>query len=66
MKKDKTQLLEEVARVEQMVAAVRDGKEVLCKTCGLPLAFYGLNSGRHPGVYCPTGCTAVLVELRGR
>jgi hypothetical protein len=64
VKKDKKRILEEVARVERMAADVRDGKEVRCTTCELPLKYYGPGSGRHPGIYCPTGCTAVMMEFK--
>lgn len=57
-------ILEEVERVERMAGEVRDGKTVLCPTCALPLRYYGADSGRHPGIYCSTGCTAIMMELR--
>jgi len=64
MPKDKKEILERAARTERLVADVRAGKDVQCETCHLPLAFYGPGSGRHPGVYCATGCTAILMEFK--
>jgi hypothetical protein len=57
-------ILEESARLEKLMADVRAGVEVLCETCKLPLAFFGPNSGRHPGIFCPTGCTEILAEFK--
>jgi hypothetical protein len=57
-------ILEESARLEKLMADVGAGMEVPCDKCKLPLAFFGPKSGRHPGIFCPTGCTEILMEFK--
>lgn len=64
MTKDRKRLLEEVAAKERMMADVIAGKPVACPVCALPLAYFDTDSGRHPGIYCPTGCTQILMNVR--
>jgi hypothetical protein len=39
------------------------GESVFCKICNEPLVLRLLGSGYHPGVYCPQGCTEILIEM---
>jgi hypothetical protein len=55
--------LEKAAKIERVVSDVRAGNDVLCETCHESLIYYGPGSGRHPGVYCATGCTSILLEI---
>jgi hypothetical protein len=66
MSPKRADVLERIERMERLVREVRDGLDVRCDVCGLPLVYYGLKSGEHPGVFCPTGCTSILLELRER
>lgn len=63
VKRSKEEILAEVAEQERIIKEVVAGKEVLCKVCKLPLAYYPPGSGRHPGIYCSTGCTEMRMTF---
>ncbi|MGK2857515.1 MAG: hypothetical protein ACSLFQ_09940 [Thermoanaerobaculia bacterium] len=45
---------------------LKEGRTEHCKGCGGELIFKGVDSGVHPGIYCPNGCTEILFEMRPR
>ena len=65
-RKDPKAVLEKVAALERLIDAVQRGEERRCDVCGGVLKYYEVGSGRHPGVYCDTGCTVIHVEIRKR
>lgn len=62
-RRSREEILADVARREKMIVAAVRGEDVSCLVCGLQVKYYGRGSGRHPGVYCPTGCTEILMTL---
>jgi hypothetical protein len=60
----KRRILEEVKAHDRIVADVMAGKTVTCGVCGQPLKYYGVDSGRHPGIYCGNGCTEILMTVK--
>lgn len=51
---------------ESQMRDVVNGKAVPCPVCGKPLALKKPGSGHHPGIYCETGCTRILIEMERR
>ena len=64
--KDRKAVLERVAKLESLVTAVQAGEERRCEVCNQTLTYHGPGSGRHPGIYCETGCTSILIEVGPR
>lgn len=63
MKRTREDVLADVAEKERIIKAVVAGEKVACKVCGLPLTYVAPASGRHPGIYCATGCTEILMTF---
>ena len=63
MKSDQD-IVEYFMKMEKLMTDVKAGVEILCETCKLPLVFFGPESGRHPGIFCPTGCTEILADFK--
>jgi len=66
MRRNKKDIIDDMMRKDRMIADVVAGKTVECPVCRLPLVYYGALSGRHPGIFCPTGCTEILMTLKPR
>jgi|GEM_PF-4134443 len=64
MSRDKQEVLERLAAIEELTAAVIAGEKRYCTTCRELLVYRDAHSGYHPGVFCPNGCTAILMEMR--
>jgi hypothetical protein len=63
MKRTREEVLADVAEKERIIKAVVAGEDVACKVCGLPLKYFAPGSGRHPGIYCETSCTEILMTF---
>ncbi len=57
------EILRELDSQNAAIKAVGGGANVPCDVCGKPLVLFGLESGRHPGIFCETGCTAILFGM---
>jgi hypothetical protein len=57
------ELIARMERTDRMIKAAIAGEDVFCDVCALKLTYYGPASGRHPGVYCETGCTKILMNI---
>jgi hypothetical protein len=64
MPKDREKVLEKFEATERLTGDVMAGKTVNCDICQGELEYHGLDPGRHPGIYCSTGCTEILMEVR--
>ncbi|MFB6366569.1 hypothetical protein ACFCP7_21355 [Paenibacillus elgii] len=56
------EILKEVKRIQRIREKVVGGEEVKCPNCGQTLMFFGKDSGKHPGIYCPTDDFEILIE----
>lgn len=63
-KKTHQEILKDIEEQETLIAQVMNGEEVYCKVCGKPLVFKNPGSGVHPGIYCGTGCTEILLDMQ--
>ncbi|SFE86897.1 hypothetical protein SAMN04487969_108134 [Paenibacillus algorifonticola] len=54
----------EVREMQYICDRAMRGEEVNCPECGEKLLYYGLNSGKHPAVYCPNNDFKVLMDFK--
>ncbi|SCW83736.1 hypothetical protein SAMN04487970_106222 [Paenibacillus tianmuensis] len=61
-RRSREEILREVKRIQRIREKVMAGEEVKCPNCGQTLMFFGKDSGKHPGIYCPTDDFEILIE----
>lgn len=55
--------LEQFREYQRLLRAVAEGQNVPCPVCGKKLRLVLPGEGIHPGVYCETGCTEILIDF---
>lgn len=58
-KKNKLKYDEVVSIAERL----NSGETVICNVCKEPLVLRQPGSGYHPGIFCPNGCTEIMIEM---
>lgn len=61
-KRSKEEILEEIEEMHLLRKKVMSGEKIPCPKCGEYLIFYGKNSGKHPGIFCPNNDFEILIE----
>lgn len=56
------QFFKEIRELREIRNRVINGETVFCPNCGAQLIFCGLNSGKHPGIFCPNNDFKILMD----
>jgi hypothetical protein len=64
--KRREDVLRKLQEQDALVKSVIEGETVLCQTCGCPLHYVQPGTGKHPGVFCDTGCTQIHIDARAK
>ncbi|GAB1529617.1 MULTISPECIES: hypothetical protein [Brevibacillus] len=56
--------LKEMREIQSICDKAANGENVFCPKCGELLQFFGVDSGKHPGVFCPNNDFQVLINLK--
>lgn len=60
----RVEVLQDVEEATSLVNDVMAGIERHCPVCGSILTLKLPGSGTHPGIYCETGCTKILLSMQ--
>lgn len=63
-RKSNEEFFKQVREMQDICDRAMKGEEVNCPNCGEKLTFYGIDSGRHPGVFCPNNDFKVLMDFK--
>ncbi len=61
---DKDKIISEMRAIRDLGEKAMNGEDVYCPKCGALLTFYGPNSGKHPGLFCPNGDFKTLLDYK--
>lgn len=50
--------------INSIIARTINGEKVECPKCGYTLIFNDVNSGKHPGIFCPNNDFRIMMDFK--